>query len=66
MNNTVLENVRKHRYIKLVIAEARRNSLVSEPNSLTTKTFSGKFFSHRSKKTHQFMKKLVYLGLLIL
>ena len=36
MNNAVfgktMDYVRKHRCIKLVIAEARRNHLVSEPN----------------------------------
>ena len=32
-----LENVRKHRDIKLVTANKRRNYLVSEPNYHTTK-----------------------------
>ena len=40
MNNAffvkTMENVRKHRDIKLVTTEARRNSLVSEPNYQTT------------------------------
>ena len=44
MNNSVfgktMENVRKHRDIKLVITEERRNKLVSEPNYYTTKHFS--------------------------
>ena len=43
MNNEVfgktLENMRKHRDIKLVTTEKRRNHLVSEPNYHTT-TFS--------------------------
>ena len=34
-----LENVRKHRDIKLVITEGRRNYLVSEPNNYKTKNF---------------------------
>ena len=42
-NNAVfrknMENVRKHRDIKLVTTERRRNYLVSEPNYHTTKFF---------------------------
>ena len=41
MNNSVfgqtMENVRKHRDIKLVTANKKRNQLVSEPNYHTTK-----------------------------
>ena len=44
MNNAVygktMENVRKHRYINLVITNKRRNYSVSEPNYHTTKCFS--------------------------
>ena len=44
MNNAVfgitMENVRKHRNIKLVTTERRRNYLVSEPNYHTTKFFT--------------------------
>ena len=44
MNNAVFaktsENVRKHRDIKLVTKDKRRNQLVSEPNYHTTKWFS--------------------------
>ena len=44
MNNTVfgktMENVRKHRNIKLVTAERRRNYLASELNYLTIKFFT--------------------------
>ena len=44
MNNAVfgktMENVRKHRDIKLVTTDKRRNQLVSEPNYHTTKWFS--------------------------
>ena len=44
MNNSVfgrsMENARKHRDIKLVAPNKRRNRLVSEPNYHTTKWFS--------------------------
>ena len=43
MNDAVLgkamENLRKHRDIKLLITEAKRNYLVSEPNYHTTHFF---------------------------
>ena len=35
-----MKNVRKHRDIKLVATERRRNYLVSEPNYHTTKFFT--------------------------
>ena len=35
-----MENVRKHRDIKLVTADKKRNQLVSEPNYHTKKWFS--------------------------
>ena len=44
MNNSVsgetMENVKKHRDIKLVTTEKRRNYLVSQPNYHSTKFFS--------------------------
>ena len=44
MNNAVLgktmENVKKHRDIKLVTTDKRRNQLAAEPNYHTTKYFS--------------------------
>ena len=43
MNNAVfgktMESVRKHRDIKLVTTDNRRNRLVTEPNYHTTKWF---------------------------
>ena len=45
MNNAVfgktMENVMRHRNIKLVTAERRKNYLVSDPNYLSTKFFTG-------------------------
>ena len=44
MNNPVfgriMGNLRKHRQIKLVITDKRRNQLVSQPNYHTVKWFS--------------------------
>ena len=44
MNNSVfgktMENARKHKDIKLVTTERRRNYLVSEPNYHNTKFFT--------------------------
>ena len=66
MNNSVfgqtMENVRKHRDIKLVTTNKKRNQLVSEPNYHTTKQFSVDFLAIETKK----MNKSVYLGLSIL
>ena len=70
MNNAVfgktMENVRKHRDIKLVTTDKRRNQLVSEPNYHTTKWFSEKLLAIEMKKTKVKMNKPIYLGLSIL
>ena len=70
MNNAVfgkyMENVRKHRDIKLVTTERRRNYLVSEPNYHTTKFFSENLLEIEMKKTEILMNKPLYLGLSIL
>ena len=67
MNNAVfgktMENVRKHRDIKLVTTDKRRNRLVSEPNYNTTKWFSKKLLAIEMKKTKIKMNKPIYLGL---
>ena len=67
MNNRVfrktMENVKKHRDIKLVTTERRRNYLVSEPNCHTTTKFFKKNLSTIEIKKR---KILVHLGLLIL
>ena len=70
MNNSVfgkaMENVRKHRDIKLVTTDKRRNQLVSEHNYHTTKLFSENLLATEMKKTKVKMNKPVYLGLSIL
>ena len=45
-----MENVRKHRDIKLVTTEEKRIKFVSEPNYHTTKHFFRKFVGHRNEK----------------
>ena len=70
MNNAVfgktMENVRKHRGIKLVTTERRRNYLVSEPNYHTTNFFTENLLATEMKKTEITMNKPVYLALSIL
>ena len=69
MNNSVfgktMENVRKHRDIKLVTTE-KRIKLVSEPNYHTTKQFSENLVAIEMKKTSVKMNKPLYLGMSIL
>ena len=70
MNNAVfgknMENVRKHRDIKLVTTERRKNYLVSEPHYYTTKFFTEHLLATEMKKTETLMNKPVCLGLSIL
>ena len=62
MNNAVfgktMENMRKHRDIKLVPTERKRNYLVSEPNYHTTKFFTEDLLAiemeKKSKKQRHF------------
>ena len=61
-----MENVRKHRDIKLVTTDKTRNQLMSEPNYHTTKWFSGNLIANEMKKTKVKLNKPVYLGLSIL
>ena len=69
MNNSVFgkktENVRKHRDIKLVTTDKRRNQLVSEPNYHTTKWFLEDLLAIEMKKIKVKMNN-VYLDLSIL
>ena len=64
-SNTV-ENVRKHRDIKLVRTKRRRNYLISDPSYYTKKFFTENVLAIEMKKTQKIMNKPVYLDLLIL
>ena len=70
MNNVVfwktMENVRKHRDIKLVTTERRRNYLVWEPNYQTTKFFTKYLLAIEMTKAKTLLNKPVYLGLSVL
>ena len=65
MNNAVfgktMENVRKHRDIKLVTTERRRNYLVSEPNYHTTKFFTEHLLAIEMKKKKDTDSFIVYI-----
>ena len=70
MNNSVfgktMENIRKHRDIKLVTTDRRRSKLASEPNYHTINLISEDLSIIEMKKTKVKMKKPIYLGLSIL
>ena len=70
MNNAVfgktMENVRKHRDIKLVKTDKRRYQLASEPNYHTTKYFSENLIAIETKKKKVKMNKPIYLGMTML
>ena len=70
MNNAVfgktMENVRKHRDIKLVKTDCKRNKLVSEPNYHTMKLIEENLSIIEMKKVKVKMNKPIYLGLSIL
>ena len=71
MNNSffgkTMENLRKHRDIKLATADEKTNKLVSEPNYHTTKCFSENLLAIEiKKKTEVKMSTPVYLGMSIL
>ena len=70
MNNSVfgktIENIKKHRDIKLVTTDKTRNQLVSESNYHITKWFSEDLLATEMKKIKVKMNKPVCLGLSIL
>ena len=70
MNNSVfgktMENIRKHRDIKLVTTDKKRSKLVTEPNYHTVNLTSEDLSIIEMKKTKVKMIKPIYLGLSIL
>ena len=70
MNNAAfgktIENVRKHRDMKLVTTGRRRNYLVSQSNYHTPKFFTEHLTGIEMKTTQILMNKPVYLGFSIL
>ena len=70
MNNSAfgktMENVRKHRDIKLMTTEEKKIKLVSEPNYHTTKHFLKNLLAIEMKKAKVKMNKPIYLGMSIL
>ena len=70
MNNSVfgktMENIRKHRDIKLVTTDKKRSKLVSEPNYHTINLISENLSIIEMKITKVKMNKPIYLGLSIL
>ena len=70
MNNSVfgktMENIRKHRDIKLVTTDKKRSKLVSEPNYHTINLISEDLSIIEMKKTKVKMNEPIYLGLSIL
>ena len=70
MNNVVfgktMENIRKHRNIKLVTTDKKRNKLVSKPNDHTVNYISKDLSIIEMNKTKLKMNKPIYLGLSIL
>ena len=70
MNNSVfgktMENIRKHKDIKLVTTDKKRSKLVSEPNYHTINLISEDLSITEMKKTKLKMNKPIYIGLSIL
>ena len=70
MINTVfgktMENIRKHRNIKLVTTDKKRNKLISEPNYHTINYISEDLPIIEMNKTEVKINKSIYLGLSIL
>ena len=61
-----MENLNKHRDIKLVATDEKRSKLISEPNYHTTKRFSENLLAPEMKKAKVKMNQPVCLGMSIL
>ena len=61
-----MENVRKHRDIKLVTTNKKRSQLASEPSYHTTKYFSENLMAIEMKETKLKTNNPIYLGMSIL
>ena len=70
MNNAVfgitMEDIKKHRDIKLVMTDKKRSKLVSEPNYHTMNYISENLSVIEMKRTKVKMNKPIHLGLSIL
>ena len=70
MNNAVfgktMENIRKHRDIKIVTTDKKRSKLLSEPNYHTINYISEDLSIIEMKRTKVKMNKPIYLGLSVL
>ena len=61
-----MENLRKHRDIKLVRTDEKRSKLITEPNYHATKRFSENLLTIELRKAKVKMNNPAYLGMLIL
>ena len=58
----MIENVRKRRYIKLIVTEERRKKLASEPNYVSCTVFSDDLMTIEMRKTHVIINKPIMVG----
>ena len=61
-----MENIWKHKYIKLVTTNRRKSKLASKPNYHQTKWFPENLLATEMRKTKVKMDKPIHVGMLIL